>query len=154
MVIPLYFSSGPQLITPKIGDSSRNVENLLKIQHPCIIFIDEADSVFKSRNSIKSDHVEMDRIVNSFLTSLDNLSNNVYIFAATNLPNLLDDAILRRFEEILEFKKPSEEDISKYVNIFNIKHNSQINIDVKDVNSLASLKIILERKLRLKILGD
>ena len=65
---------------------------------PCILFIDEIDAIGRKRSaSIGGSSDERDQTINQLLTEMDGFSNNegVIIIAATNRPELLDDALTR-----------------------------------------------------------
>ncbi|MDD1662658.1 MAG: AAA family ATPase, partial [Methanomicrobiales archaeon] len=75
-----------------------------------ILFIDEFDFVAKSR--ITDDHGAMKRAVNMLLKNIDRVSlvrDGVLLIAATNHPQLLDEAAWRRFDEVVEFYLPDKE---------------------------------------------
>jgi len=80
-----------------------------KIQ-PCIIFIDEADSLFRSRSS--NDHEVLDRIKALFMTLWDGLSTSsdsqITIVAATNRPWAIDEAIQRRMPHTYHIGIPDQ----------------------------------------------
>lgn len=70
-----------------------------KRHRPCVIFIDEADSLFRSRSSESNCHGDHD-MLNQFLSEMDGINSrglrNVIVIAATNRPFDIDEAILRR----------------------------------------------------------
>jgi len=79
---------------------------------PCVIFFDELDALVPKRSTEL--HEASARVVNTLLTELDGLSmrDGIYLIAATNRPEMIDDAMLRpgRLETLLyvELPKPSE----------------------------------------------
>lgn len=79
---------------------------------PCVIFFDELDALVPKRSSEL--HEASARLVNTFLTELDGLSDRegIYLLAATNRPEMIDEAMLRpgRLETLLyvELPKPEE----------------------------------------------
>jgi SpoVK/Ycf46/Vps4 family AAA+-type ATPase len=85
-----------------VGVAEKKVQSLFRYarrHHPCIIFIDEADSCFRSRSA---DHTSSHHIsfLNQFLTEMDGInaqaSNKPIVVAATNRPFDVDEGILRR----------------------------------------------------------
>ncbi|HKZ41917.1 MAG TPA: AAA family ATPase, partial [Candidatus Hodarchaeales archaeon] len=103
-----------ELIGVYVGEGSKKVQNLFiqaKKSAPCIVFIDELDAIALKRNyqSVRGDVVE---IVSSLLGELDGFYENrgIVTIAATNLVSEIDHAILSRFEEIIEFKLPTQEE--------------------------------------------
>ncbi len=95
-----------------LGETSKNIEKVFEIAkrlNPCILFIDEFDYVAKTRTS--DEHAAVKRAVNTLLKSIDEISlveDGVLLIAATNHPSLLDSAVWRRFDKIIEFPEPSE----------------------------------------------
>jgi SpoVK/Ycf46/Vps4 family AAA+-type ATPase len=96
-----------------LGETSKNIDRIFEFAKkisPSILFIDEFDFVAKSR--VADDHGAMKRAVNSLLKNIDRISlvrNGVLLIAATNHPQLLDEAAWRRFDEVVEFSLPNEE---------------------------------------------
>jgi SpoVK/Ycf46/Vps4 family AAA+-type ATPase len=83
---------------------------LAKKLAPCILFIDEFDYIAKRRTS--DEHAALKRAVNTLLKAVDEISlveDGVLLIAATNHPDLLDKAVWRRFDEVVEFPLPDEE---------------------------------------------
>jgi SpoVK/Ycf46/Vps4 family AAA+-type ATPase len=95
-----------------LGETSKNIEKFFEIAkklNPCILFIDEFDYVAKTRTS--DEHAAVKRAVNTLLKSIDEINlveDGVVLIAATNHPSLLDLAVWRRFDKIVEFPEPSE----------------------------------------------
>jgi SpoVK/Ycf46/Vps4 family AAA+-type ATPase len=96
-----------------LGETSKNIDRIFEFAKkiaPAILFIDEFDFVAKSR--ISDDHGAMKRAVNMLLKNIDRVSlvrDGVLLVAATNHPQLLDEAAWRRFDEVVEFFLPDEE---------------------------------------------
>ena len=96
-----------------LGETAKNVEKTFEVAKrlsPCILFIDEFDSVAKTRRS--DDHAALKRAVNTLLKSIDDISlirDEVILIGATNHPDQLDSAAWRRFDEIVNFPKPDRE---------------------------------------------
>ncbi|ELZ56641.1 MULTISPECIES: ATP-binding protein [unclassified Haloferax] len=93
-----------------LGETAKNVEKTFEVAKrlsPCILFIDEFDSVAKTRRS--DEHAALKRAVNTLLKSIDDISlirDEVILIGATNHPDQLDSAAWRRFDEIVNFPKP------------------------------------------------
>jgi hypothetical protein len=96
-----------------LGETSKNIDRIFEFAKkiaPAILFIDEFDFVAKSR--ITDDHGAMKRAVNMLLKNIDRVSlvrDGVLLIAATNHPQLLDEAAWRRFDEVVEFLLPDGE---------------------------------------------
>ena len=96
-----------------LGETAKNVEKTFEVAKrlsPCILFIDEFDSVAKTRRS--DEHAALKRAVNTLLKSIDDISlirDEVILIGATNHPDQLDAAAWRRFDEIVNFPKPDQQ---------------------------------------------
>ncbi len=77
-----------------------------------VYFFDEFDAIGTHRNSA-NDVGEIRRVLNSFLLFIENDQSDSLILAATNHHNLLDEALFRRFDDVIEYALPSEEMIRR-----------------------------------------
>jgi ATP-dependent 26S proteasome regulatory subunit len=121
-----------------LGETAKNVDKvfeLAKMLSPCILFIDEFDSIAKTRDS--DEHAALKRTVNTLLKSIDDISlvrDSVLLIGATNHPKMLDYAAWRRFDEIVEFPAPDEGMRSEILRI--ITHD--VEIEDFDADELAA----------------
>ena len=97
---------GPELLNKYVGESERAVRQVFvraRSSIPCVIFFDELDALVPKRDDTLSESSA--RVVNTLLTELDGLSNRqgIYVIAATNRPDIIDEAMLRpgRLETLL-----------------------------------------------------
>ncbi len=107
---------GPEILNKYVGESERSIRELFrkaKMAAPCIIFIDEIDSIAQARDVDTSDSIVTERVVDTLLTEMDGLQSmkNIVVIAATNRPDNVDPAMLRpgRFDKIIEIPMPGEE---------------------------------------------
>ncbi|MEM0162520.1 MAG: CDC48 family AAA ATPase, partial [Thermoproteota archaeon] len=107
---------GPEILSKWVGESERAIREIFrkaKQAAPCIVFIDEIDSVAPARGYGTSDSNVMERVVAQLLTELDGLEelSNVVVIAATNRPDIVDPALLRpgRFDRIIYVPPPDLE---------------------------------------------
>lgn len=96
-----------------VGDSERNFERALDVAqalHPVIVFIDEIDQAYGRRQGFSGDSGVSQRIFGRLLSFMDDKANlgKVLWIAATNRPDLLDDALLSRFRMIIPFLLPDK----------------------------------------------
>ena len=96
-----------------IGESANNVRELwarAREAAPAIIFIDECEGVFPARGSDQADTFT-NEVVQTFLTEWDGIGGErrVLVIGATNRPELLDDAIVSRFSDVVELLPPQGE---------------------------------------------
>ena len=111
--IPLISACGSDFIEKYVGVGASRVRALFKKakrKKECIIFIDEIDAVGKTRDHCNNS--ESASTVNQLLTEMDgfNETNNIIIFAATNLVKVLDPALVRsgRFDKKVYFDLPNQ----------------------------------------------
>jgi len=106
---------GSELVQKYIGEGARLVRELFQLARekaPTIIFIDEVDSIGAKRLEVAtSGDREVQRTLMQLLAEMDGFEplSNVKIIAATNRPDILDDALLRpgRFDRIIEIPVPT-----------------------------------------------
>lgn len=118
------------IVSSKLGETSKNLSKIFKKAaiEDCIIFLDEFDSLGKVRD-YSQDHGEMKRVVNTILQLFDYLPQSSIVIAATNQKEMLDDALLRRFDNIIEFSLPNEKEIKELVSL--TLKNGQFTFDNK-----------------------
>ncbi|OCT44217.1 mitochondrial AAA ATPase [Cladophialophora carrionii] len=98
-----------------VGESEKNVRALFSLARklsPCVVFLDEADAMFRARSN-QGPRVSHREQLNQFLKEWDGMSNDsasAFIMVATNRPHDLDDAVLRRLPRRLLVDLPTEAD--------------------------------------------
>lgn len=100
------------VISSYLGESASNLKKLFDAikTYPCVLLLDEFDFIAKTRNH-SNDVGEMQRIVNILLNLLEDYDAPGILIATTNLENILDKALFRRFDDIIEFQKPGQNEI-------------------------------------------
>ena len=101
--------NGPELLSKWVGASEQAVRDLFSKARqaaPCVVFVDEIDTLAPARGSFQSDSGVSDRVVGQLLTELDGLQDcpNVLLIGATNRPEALDLALLRAGRLDLQLK--------------------------------------------------
>lgn len=117
--LPLYIVQMDKLVTKYMGETSiklRQIFNTINDSLGVYLF-DEFDAIGTDR-SYDNDVGEMRRVLNSFLQFIEQDLSDSIIIAATNNRKLLDQALFRRFDDVLHYDLPSEHEIVK---LFNIK---------------------------------
>lgn len=106
------------IVSAKLGETSKNLAKIFRkaATEDCIIFIDEFDSLGKVRD-YSQDHGEMKRVVNTILQLFDYLPKTSVVIAATNQVDMIDDALLRRFDLNLQFDKPGSIQIKHLIDL-------------------------------------
>jgi len=107
--LPLVVLDLAAVVSSYLGSSGRNIKSVLDYAKsgPCVLLLDEFDAVAKRRDD-ESDIGELKRIVNVILVELDRWPDTSLLVAATNHPQLLDSAIDRRFDRVIEFPMPGQ----------------------------------------------
>lgn len=124
------------IVSSKLGETSKNLAKIFKkaALEECIIFIDEFDSLGKVRD-YNQDHGEMKRVVNTILQLFDYLPQDSIVIAATNQKEMVDEALLRRFDLSIEFALPDTVKIKELVKL--TLKNGQFKFDKPNsVNSI------------------
>ncbi len=103
---------GPEFLSKWVGESEKAVRETFRKARsaaPCIVFMDEIDSIAPTRGGGSDSHVT-ERVISQLLTELDGLESlhNVIIIGATNRPDMLDPALLRpgRFDRMIKIGTP------------------------------------------------
>lgn len=101
------------MVSSYLGETATNLREVFEtaVASPCLLFIDECDALAKSRGD-SQEVGEIKRVVNTFLQLLDEYEvSNGLLVAATNLTKFLDEAVWRRFDDVVEVPKPTEPEI-------------------------------------------
>jgi transitional endoplasmic reticulum ATPase len=113
---------GPELISKWVGESERGIREVFRRARqaaPCVIFLDEMDSIAPTRGMEGGGSTE--RIVSQILTEIDGISelHGVVVLGATNRPDMVDPALLRpgRFDRIILVPNPDVETRTKILDI-------------------------------------
>ena len=103
------------IISSYLGESATNLKSLFESikNFPCVLLLDEFDFIAKSRSSTGQDVGEMHRLVNLLLNLLEDYQAPGILVATTNFEGIIDHALFRRFDEIIEMPKPQKEQILK-----------------------------------------
>lgn len=110
--IPLFVVRLDALITKFMGETAAKLRQVFDAVSSTrgVYFFDEFDAI-GSQRGLANDVGEVRRILNSFLLMIDQDDSHSVIVAATNHPEILDAALFRRFDEVVEYNVPSEEDV-------------------------------------------
>ncbi len=112
--LPFYRVRFDALISSMFGESASNLRRVFEMasERPCLLFLDECDFIARSRKAT-NDVGEVPRIVNTLLQLMEDFEGAGLIVAATNLTEALDEALFRRFDEVLEVPLPGNTEILK-----------------------------------------
>ena len=116
---------GPELLSKWVGESEKGVREIFRKARqasPAIIFFDEIDALVPKRGSFQGSSHVTESVVSQILTELDGMEElkNVTVLAATNRPDMLDDALLRpgRLERHIYVPAPDEESRKKILEVY------------------------------------
>ena len=144
--VPFFSISGSEFVEMFVGAGAAKVRDLFKQANekaPCIVFIDEIDTIGKKRDGGGfSGNDEREQTLNQLLTEMDGFSSNngVLILAATNRPESLDPALLRpgRFDRRVPVELP---DLNGRISILKV-HAQKVklgdNVDFKAIARMAA----------------
>ena len=142
--VPFFSVSGSDFVEMYVGVGAKRVRELFKKakeKAPCIIFIDEIDSIGGKRGSINS-HSEREQTINALLNEIDGFNNSkgILVLAATNRLDILDEALIRpgRFDKHIAIELPNQNERESILKLY--ARNKKIAEDV-DFNQIAKTTI-------------
>jgi SpoVK/Ycf46/Vps4 family AAA+-type ATPase len=116
--LPLLVARLDSIISSFLGETASNLRKLFEEadRHPSVLFLDEFDALARTRGD-SAEHSEMRRVVNSLLMLIDRYKGRGFVIAATNLEKSLDEAVWRRFDDVIVFDMPTERQIKRLVEL-------------------------------------
>lgn len=114
--LPLFTLDLATVMSSYLGKTGSNIRAVLNHAHqvPCVLLLDEFDAIAKRRDD-DSDVGELKRLVTVLLQAIDEWPVGSVLIAATNHGDLLDPAVWRRFDMVIEFPAPTENQVSQYL---------------------------------------
>ncbi|WP_286978954.1 AAA family ATPase [Aminobacterium sp. UBA5514] len=141
LTLPLQTIQVDRLVTKFMGETSAKLRQIFDLieQECAVYFFDEFDAIGGERSK-DNDVGEMRRVLNSFLQFIEQDTSDSLIVAATNNPGLLDQALFRRFDDILYYELPDHSQqkqlISNVLGVF-LKKNLNWQIVLAESNGLS-----------------
>ncbi len=130
---------GPEFLSKWVGESEKAVrETFRKARQaaPCIVFMDEIDSIAPTRGGGFDSHVT-ERVISQLLTEMDGLESlhNVVVIAASNRPDMIDPALMRpgRFDRLVHIPMPDLEGRKKILEIHLKNKPLAMDVDVAEL---------------------
>ncbi len=111
LAYPLVTVRFDAIVSSYLGETAANLRRIFEFiqRGRWVVLFDEFDAIGKDRDN-PLEHGELKRVVNTLLQLMDAFRGNSLLIAATNHEGMLDDAIWRRFEAVIPFTLPSEQD--------------------------------------------
>ncbi len=117
--LPLVTARLDSLVSSLLGSTAKNIRKVFDYaaQQECVLFLDEFDVVAKRRDD-ENELGELKRVVNSLLQNIDSFGEGSILIAATNHQDLLDPAVWRRFNKVIEVPMPTNGELVAYAQRF------------------------------------
>lgn len=114
--LPLCTIVMDKLVTKYMGETSVKLRQIFDFisSNPAVYLFDEFDTIGTER-SLDNDVGEIRRILNSFLQFIEQDNSESIIVAATNNPKLLDQALFRRFDDVIHYTLPDNDQIGRLI---------------------------------------
>lgn len=142
--LPIYVILMDKLVTKYMGETSAKLRQIFDYieEQPAVYLFDEFDAIGGQRGK-DNDVGEMRRVLNSFLQFIERDHSDSLIIAATNNLELLDQALFRRFDDVIHYQLPSDEEKKQLLkNRFNGSLTPQdIKIILPELESLSPAEI-------------
>ena len=138
--LPLVIARFDAIVSSLLGNTAKNIRKIFEFadQKPCILFLDEFDAIAKARDD-QYELGELKRVINSLLQNMDQFSQENILIAATNHQELLDRAIWRRFNTVIEVAYPGENEIKALLYSFTETYKTKIFNDPKQLEAVVKL---------------
>lgn len=106
------------VICSKIGETSQNIKLVFDkaAREKAVLFLDEFDQIGKARGNDDKDVGEMRRLVNTLIQLIDYYPEDALLICATNHLEIIDSALIRRFQLRIGFDMPATEVLDDYYN--------------------------------------
>ncbi len=114
LAMPLVLVRLDSVISSFLGETAANLRKVFDFisQQPVVALFDEFDALTKDRGD-SADHGELKRSVNAVLQMMDSYRGDSILIATTNYESLLDKAVWRRFDEVIQFELPTLDQIKR-----------------------------------------
>ena len=145
------YVKGPELLKKFVGTSEetlrscfvRGERHFAKHNYPALLFIDEAEALFRRRGSGISSDIT-DNMVTTFLSEMSGLhASHVMVLLATNQPKMLDSAVLRdgRCDRHIKVPRPTFDDVPDILGIYlqNVPHVAKFSVEQAIVQTTAEI---------------
>ncbi len=144
--LPLYTVQMDKLVTKFMGETSAKLRQIFdSIESTVGVYLfDEFDAIGADR-SLDNEVGEMRRILNSFLQFIEQDSSESVIIAATNNQKLLDQALFRRFDDVLHYSLPTTAEIKRLFEYKIVSYDNKFKVSqsiIKEAEGLSHAEIV------------
>lgn len=138
--LPFFYISFSNAIDSYMGSTAKNITKVFDFcsSVPCILMLDEVDCISMKRASggSKGPDGELERTTISLMQELDRLPAHVTLLAATNRPDLVDDALMRRFSIRCELRPMTKEELTAAAEKFLLATDTRMYVRNEQVEEL------------------
>lgn len=148
--LPLLCADFSTIVSSHLGETGANIAKLFRVlQTPAVLFLDEMETLLSERAGFgnATDVGEVRRVVSTLLSEIDRLPKHIILVGATNHREMLDRAVVRRFDFHWELPVPSEGLVQQWLRNFAIRHPS-LPLEQAGIEPGASFSDIERRVLR------
>lgn len=146
------------IVSSRIGETSQNIKRVFDraAREKAVLFLDEFDQIGKARGSDETDVGEMRRLVNTVIQLIDYFPDKALLICATNHPEIIDNALMRRFQLRVNFEMPDAATLDRYYdsllarfpeNLHGIKRSYDISFAEAKDSCLTQVKTLLIQQL-------
>lgn len=138
--LPLVVARFDAIVSSLLGNTAKNIRKIFDFadNKPCILFLDEFDAIAKARDD-QYELGELKRVINSLLQNIDSFASHNILIAATNHPELLDKAVWRRFNTVIEIGAPQDLEIVELIKVFTTGFKADFLEDERRLDKLVKL---------------
>ncbi|GAF05325.1 AAA family ATPase [Saccharicrinis fermentans] len=144
--LPLNIVLMDKMVTKFMGETSAKLRQVFEIisENKAVYLFDEFDAIGTNRNA-ENDVGEMRRVLNSFLQFIEQDKSESLIVAATNNLKLLDQALFRRFDDVIHYHLPNDDEVLLLLNnkLGSYKDDIQLETIIKKCHGLSHAEISL-----------
>lgn len=146
-------TSAAEVYSPYVGNSEKYISKIFdtaRKNSPCLVFLDEIDSLVGKRTADAKSDVQT-RILSTLLTEMDGIGvklsssasggNNILVVAATNRPEMIDDALMRpgRFDKLIHVPAPDKDSRLEIFRTYAGQMPFQTNVDLEKLADATEL---------------
>lgn len=159
---PLLILNLSNIVCARIGETAQNIKMVFDKagKEKAVLFLDEFDQIGKARGSDDKDVGEMRRLVNALIQLIDYYPEKSLLICATNHVELIDTALLRRFQLHISYEMPCAAELDKHYNkilktlpahLQNIKRKYGISYAEAKDDALTQVKALLIAELEMQV---